>query len=102
MFEVLEEMNVDFEEIMDQDSDEEVLSDDTGYASDSSEHDTDHAEKFVPSPEIRALNDRTKYCAIHCYCTTGGVYASFITRLADTDVGGMYLIRKHGSIILMR
>ena len=28
--EVLEEMDVDFEEIMDQDSDEEVLSDDTG------------------------------------------------------------------------
>ena len=36
---------------MDQDSDEEVLSDDTGYVN-SSEHDTDHAEKFVPSPEI--------------------------------------------------
>jgi len=24
------------------------------YASDSSEHNTDYAEKFVPSPEIRA------------------------------------------------
>jgi len=51
VFEVFEEMEVDFEKIMDQDSDEEVLPDDTGYVN-SSEHDTDHAEKFVPSPEI--------------------------------------------------
>ena len=43
MFEVLKEMDVDFEEIMDQDSDEEVLSDDIGYVSNLSEHDTDHA-----------------------------------------------------------
>ena len=41
MFEVLEEMDVDFGEIMDQDSDEEVLSDDTGSVSDLNEHDTD-------------------------------------------------------------
>ncbi|KAG5334563.1 ZFYV9 protein, partial [Acromyrmex heyeri] len=41
VFEVLEEVN--FEEIMDQeiDSDEEILSDDAGYASDLSERDTD-------------------------------------------------------------
>ena len=43
VFEVLEEMDVDFEEIMDQDSDKEVLSDDIGYVSNLSEHDTDHA-----------------------------------------------------------
>ena len=67
VFELLEEMDVDFEEIMDQDSDEEVLSDDIGYVSDFSERDTDHAEKFVPSPEIRALNGRTKHCMIQCY-----------------------------------
>ena len=45
--EVLEEIDVDFEDIMDQDSDEEVLSDNIGYVSDLSEHDTDHTEKFV-------------------------------------------------------
>ena len=61
VFEVLEEMDVDFEEIMNQDSDEEVLSDDTGCVSDLNELDTDHAEKFVSSPEIRALNGHTKH-----------------------------------------
>ncbi|KYN35823.1 NADH-ubiquinone oxidoreductase chain 5 [Trachymyrmex septentrionalis] len=70
--EVLKEMDVDFEEIMNQDSDEEVLSDDTGCVSDLNELDTDHAEKFVSSPEIRALNGRTKHCIIQCYYTTGG------------------------------
>ena len=38
---MFEEMEVDFEEIIDQDSDEEVLSlYDIGYTSDLSEHDT--------------------------------------------------------------
>ena len=63
-------MDVDFEDIMDQDSDEEVLSDDTGCVSDLNEYDTDHAEKFVSSPEIRALNGHTKHCMIQCYYTT--------------------------------
>jgi len=44
MFEVFEEMKgmeVDFEEIMDQDdSDEEMLSDDTGYANNMSEYES--------------------------------------------------------------
>ena len=39
MFEVLEEANIVFEEIMDQDFDEEVPSDDTDYFSDLNEHD---------------------------------------------------------------
>ena len=39
VFEVLEEANIVFEEIMDQDFDKEVPSDDTGYFSDLSEHD---------------------------------------------------------------
>ena len=61
MFEVLQE--VDFEEIMDQEIDsEEILSDDANYASDLSEYDTDYVERFVPSLEIHALNDRTKHC----------------------------------------
>ena len=98
VFEVLEEIDVDFEDIMDQDSDEEVLSDDTGCVSDLSEHDTDLAEKFVSSPEIRALNGHTKHCMIQCYYTTGGalnVCAACMIRLADIDVVGMHLVRKH-------
>ena len=98
VFEVLEEMDVDFEDIMDQDSDEEVLSDDTGCVSDLSEHDTDLAEKFVSSPEIRALNSHTKHCMIQCYYTMGGalnVCAACMIRLADIDVVGMHLVRKH-------
>jgi len=94
-----------FEEIMNQDSDEEMLSDDTDYASDLSEHDTNHAEKFVPFSEIRALNGRTKHCMIQCYYTTGDaltVCAACMVYLADTDVVGMYLVRKHILIILMR
>ena len=88
-------MYVDLE-IMDQDSDEEVLSDDTGYVSNLSEHNADHSEKFVPSPEIRALNSHTKHCMIQCYYTTGdalNVCATCMIRL--TDVVGMYLVRKH-------
>ncbi|KYN43243.1 hypothetical protein ALC56_02305 [Trachymyrmex septentrionalis] len=69
--EVFEEMEINFEKIMDQDSYKEVLSDDTSYATDSSKHDTDHTEKFVPSLEICALNGRTKHCMIQCYYTTG-------------------------------
>jgi len=65
IIEMKEDLEVDFEEIMNESSsDEEVLSDDTGFASDSSEYDTDRAEKFVPSPEIRALNNHIKHCMI--------------------------------------
>ncbi|KYN12388.1 hypothetical protein ALC57_15436 [Trachymyrmex cornetzi] len=46
---------------MNEDSDEEVLPDDTGFAS---EYDTDRVEKFIPSPEIHAPNSRTKHCMI--------------------------------------
>jgi len=93
VFEVFEEMEVDFEEIMDQDSDEEVLSDDTDYTSDLSKNNTNCQEKFVLFPEICALNDRIKHCAIHCYYTMSGaltVCALCMTRLVDTNVGGMY------------
>ncbi|EGI68725.1 hypothetical protein G5I_02577 [Acromyrmex echinatior] len=77
--EMLEEVN--FEQIMDQeiDSDEEILSDDAGYTSDLSERDTDYVERFVPSSEIRAPNNRTKHCIIHCYYTTGGALNDYAT-----------------------
>ena len=72
MFEVFDEMEIDFENIMDQkSSDEEMLSDDSGCASDMSEYEMDRIEKFVSSPEIRMLNTRTKHCVIHNYYTTG-------------------------------
>ncbi|KYN27936.1 hypothetical protein ALC57_02656 [Trachymyrmex cornetzi] len=56
-------MEVDFEEILNEDSSDEesVLSDDTGFVSDASECETDLEEKFIPAAEIRALNDRIKY-----------------------------------------
>jgi len=50
----------------------EELSDNIDYASDLSEDNIDRREKFMLSLEIRALNDRTKHCAIHYYYTTGG------------------------------
>lgn len=95
---MLEEVN--FEQIMDQeiDSDEEILSDDAGYTSDLSERDTDYVERFVPSSEIRAPNNRTKHCIIHCYYTTGGalsICAECMIRLTDTDFIRLYLVRKH-------
>ena len=47
LFEMLE-MKVDFENIMDQESsDEEMLSDDSGCASDMSEYEIGRVEKFV-------------------------------------------------------
>jgi len=52
-------MEIDFEEIIDQHSDEEMLSDNTGYVSDMSKYEIDRVEKFVLAPEIRMLNART-------------------------------------------
>ncbi|KYN14572.1 hypothetical protein ALC57_13218 [Trachymyrmex cornetzi] len=69
-----EDMNdVDFKNILDQDSSDEesILSDDVGFTSDASEYETDIGEKFILAAEIRALNDRTKYCMIQSYYTTG-------------------------------
>ncbi|KYN17047.1 hypothetical protein ALC57_10683 [Trachymyrmex cornetzi] len=88
-----ENLEVDFEEIMDQDSDEEsVLSNDTGFASDASEYEIDLEEKCIPAAEIRTLNDRTRYCMIQSYYTTGGpltVCAACIVLLANIDTVGM-------------
>ena len=73
IFEVFE--MEDFENIMDQESsdeEEEMLSDDSGCASDMSEYEIDRVEKFVQPSEIRTLNARTKHCVIYNYYTTGG------------------------------
>ncbi|KYN26658.1 hypothetical protein ALC57_03967 [Trachymyrmex cornetzi] len=85
---------------MDQDSSDEesVLSDDTGFASDASEYETDIEEKFIPAAEIHALNDRTKYCMIQSCYTTGGpltVCAACMVLLANIDTVGMHYIKKH-------
>ncbi|EGI59629.1 hypothetical protein G5I_12221 [Acromyrmex echinatior] len=98
---MLEEVN--FEEIMDQeiDSDEEILSDNTGYASDLSEH-IDYVERFVLSLEICALNGRTKHCIIYCYYTTGGalsICAACMVRLTDIDIAGLYLVEYFATLV---
>ena len=86
VFEMFDEMEVDFENIMDQESsDEEMLSNDSGCASDMSEYEMDHIEKFVSSPEIHTLNARTKHCVIHNYFTMGGslTICTSCIRIAD-------------------
>ncbi|KYN22128.1 hypothetical protein ALC57_05480 [Trachymyrmex cornetzi] len=98
--EVFNGMDVDFENILDQDSSDEesILSDDVGFTSDASEYETDIEEKFIPAAEIRALNDRTKYCMIQSYYTTGGpltVCAACMVLLANIDTVGMHYIKKH-------
>ena len=87
-------MEVDFENIMDQkSSDEEMLYDDSGCASDMSEYEIDRVEKFVQPSEIRTLNIRIKHCVIHNYYITGGastVCTACMIRIADIKDVGMY------------
>jgi len=69
IFEMLDEIEIDFEQIMNEDSfDEEVLSDDTGCASDMNEYEIVNRKIRVVS-EIHTLNARTKHCVIHSYYT---------------------------------
>ena len=67
VFEVLDEMEVDLEDVMDQKSSEEMLSDDTECAI--SEYEIERVGKFVSS-EINTLNARIKHYVIHSYYTT--------------------------------
>jgi len=97
IFEVLE-IEVDFENIMDQkSSDEEMLSDDSGCASDMSEYEIDRVEKFMQPSEIRTLNARTKYCVIYNYYTRGAltVCTACMIRIDDINDVGMYHVREH-------
>jgi len=91
-------MEVDFENIMDQESsDEEMLSDDSECANDMSEYEIDRVEKFVQPSEIRMLNARTKHCVVHNYYTTGGaltVYTACMIRIADINDVRMYHVKK--------
>jgi len=52
-------MEVDFENIMDQESSDEEMLSDSGCASDMSEYEIDRVEKFVQPSEIRTLNTCT-------------------------------------------
>ena len=65
---LFEAMEVKFEDIMDQESsNEKVQSNDTECLIRLSDGNTDHAEKFLQSSEIYALNDHTKHGIICCY-----------------------------------
>jgi len=82
---------------MNQDSDEEMLSNDTDYASDMSKYEIDRIEKFVLAPEIRMLNARTKHCMIHNYYTTGGaltVCIACMIRIVDINDVGIYHVMR--------
>ncbi|KYN19998.1 hypothetical protein ALC57_07657 [Trachymyrmex cornetzi] len=97
--ELFNEMDVDFENILDQESsDEELLSDDTECDSDLSECEMDVVEKFISVAEIGTLNPRTKVCISHDYFTTGGALAlctKCMFNIADIVDAGMYIYRKH-------
>ena len=63
VFEVLDEMEVDFENIMGQESsNKNVQSNDTECFIGLNDGNMDHAEKFVQPSEINALNIRIKHC----------------------------------------
>lgn len=93
------EMEIDNIDIDIEDEDEEhALSDDSNYVSDQSDDLTDYAEKIVTRSELLALNNNKKHCSIQFYYSTGGaltVCAECMVRLADTDIGIIYAVRKH-------
>ena len=96
--EVFEEMEVDFENIMDQESSDEEMLSTSGCVSDMNEYEIDRVEKFVQPSEIRTLNARTKHCVIHNYYTTDGaltVCTACMIRIADINDVGMYHVREH-------
>jgi len=91
------EMEVDFENIMDESSDKEMLSDDSGCASDMSDYEIDRVEKFVQPSKIRTLNARTKHCVIYNYYTTGDaltVYTACMIHIGDINDVGMYHVKE--------
>ena len=94
-----ENAEVNFEELMDEESEEEsVLSDDSACISDQSEDLEEHVEKVVSSAELHALNSRTKHCMILFGYSTGGalsVCATCIIELSDVELGGLNAVRIH-------
>ena len=91
-------IDVNFEDVMDDEDEESVISEDSNYASDYSEEFNDTLEKHLTHAEVNAITGRTKHCAIYFYYTTGGTYsacAECIMRIADTDFQIMHAFRKH-------
>jgi hypothetical protein len=85
--------NINFEDIMDVSSDDELDSD---CISDQSEDLTTIDDKILSDSEISALNGRTKVCAIYFYYTTGGrsiLCTSCMINIQDNH--HRYAIRKH-------
>jgi len=91
-------MEVNFENIMDQESSDEEMLPDSGCASDMSEYEIDRVEKFVSASEIRTLNACTKHSVIHNYYIRGGaliICIACMIRIADINDVGMYHVKEH-------
>ncbi|EZA51545.1 hypothetical protein X777_09754 [Ooceraea biroi] len=95
----MEQMEVNFENLLDEVSDEDsVLSDESAYCSDKSEDYEEITERPVPNAQLMAITGRTKMCAVYFYYSTGcslAVCASCIIRLRGVELGTMYVVRKH-------
>lgn len=101
------DMNVNFEDLMNEESDEEssdeerALSDDSGHNSYQSDEDdyTDDYIKIVPRAEILALNNNTRHCKIefYYYSTSDALVmcAKCMVRLADTEIGAPQANMEH-------
>jgi hypothetical protein len=89
-------VQVNFEDLLDEDSDEEVvLPDDSGCNSENLEN---RVEKVLTNAEIHALNFHTKHCMIQfCYSTGGAlaVCATCMIELSDMELGSMDAVQTH-------
>jgi hypothetical protein len=92
-------VQVNFEDLLDEESDEEgVLPDDSGCDSVISEDNENRVKKVVTTAELHALNFRTKHCMIQFYYSTGGalaVCATCMIELSDIELGSMDAIQTH-------
>ena len=96
--EVFENAGANVDNVMSDEDDESVMSDDFGCISDDSEDLTDRVERTVPRSELHALNRRTRHCAIYFYYSTGSaidVCASCMVRLSDMYLSSMIVVREH-------
>ncbi|EZA51549.1 hypothetical protein X777_09758, partial [Ooceraea biroi] len=76
---------VDFADILDEESDEDrAVSDDSDYDSDCEENREDRTNKIVLNSELQTLN-RQKHCAIYFYYYMGGDYAVYTPCMTDME-----------------
>ena len=94
--EALEDAAINFEDLIDEESDEEsLLSDDS--ACDCSESVNDIVQRAVPFPEIHRLNLHTEHCLIEFYYYSVehiGVCASCMIRLFHNEIE-VIAVRNH-------